>query len=142
MCKFCEAMESHRRTDFVPELRDLEQDRRHSAAIVTRIFVKDITGSHQIITVTDTYTSGDGYDLNYCPECGRNLTSKSTVTNYEHLCTLKHYKKATAILNIGEDPCKVCPRDREDRCNDDCNNGLVEWLAAPYDPNDPVWAES
>lgn len=140
MCKFCEAMESYRRSAVILLRDEPDFEYRYSVAIVRQLFKKGVNGCRG--SSTDYRSRGCGYDLNYCPECGRNLTSKSTVTNYEHLCTLKHYKKATAILNIGEDPCKVCPRDREDRCNDDCNNGLVEWLAAPYDPNDPVWAES
>ena len=77
-----------------------------------------------------------------CPVCNRKLIIGEATTNYEHLQTLEHYELATAILNIGEEPCEVCPRCREDRCNEDCNNGLVEWLAAPYNPNDPVWTES
>ena len=62
-------------------------------------------------------------------------------TNYEYLRKLEHYEMANAILNIGEDPCQCCPRDKENRCNEDCNNGLVEWLASPVNPNAPVWTE-
>ena len=64
------------------------------------------------------------------------------MTNYEHLRTLNHYEMANAILNIGEYPCRHCPRNKENRCNDDCNNGLVEWLASPVNLKDPVWMEN
>lgn len=64
------------------------------------------------------------------------------MTNFEHLKTLEYYEAATAILNIGDACCELCPREREDRCNEDCNNGLTEWLVAEYDPEDPVWKES
>lgn len=61
--------------------------------------------------------------------------------NLEHLQELAEYEAANAILNIGEDPCVFCPRARENRCNEDCNNGLAEWLMSEYDPNSPAWKE-
>lgn len=80
MCKFCEAMERHRRADFIPEIRRLDMNlkRQHSVAIVTRVYRNDHKGCQKIITVTDDCL-GDGYDLNFCPECGRQLTKNSAI---------------------------------------------------------------
>lgn len=63
------------------------------------------------------------------------------MTNYEHLRSLAAYDVATAILNVGDEPCQYCPREREERCNDDCDNGLTEWLMQEYDPESPAWKE-
>lgn len=61
-------------------------------------------------------------------------------TNLDHLRSLPQYETAMVILNIWEDgPCDYCPREREERCNDDCNNGLCEWLGKEYNPESPVW---
>lgn len=146
-CNFCISMDIKNRVDELgitdpdPEIQIIE--RRFGAAIVTRTFVKDDDGNG-IWRSTDYgfHLSEDGFSLNFCPECGRKLTSKEPETNYEHIRSLEHYELATAILNIGDEPCKVCPRDREERCNEDCDNGIVEWLTAPYNPNDPVWKEN
>ena len=139
MCKFCDAMTGNRRRDSILKKYEQDIERRYSVAIVSRMFKKGHRGARG--SSTDYRYRGCGYALNFCPECGRKLKRNAVQTNYEHLLTLEHYEMANAILNIGEDSCKVCPRDREDRCNEDCNNGLVEWLAAPYSPNDPVWTE-
>lgn len=65
------------------------------------------------------------------------------MSNLERLRSLTQYETATVILNIEEDgSCAYCPREREGRCNEDCNNGLCEWLGREYDPESPVWRES
>ena len=135
-CKFCEAME-----EIADRLPLIIPRRKLGFSVALISFVTTaFDGSETKYTATDD-RQGDGYALNFCPECGRKLKRNAVQTNYEHLLALEQYEMANAILNIGEDPCKVCPRDREDRCNEDCNNGLVEWLVAPYDPKDPVWTE-
>ena len=60
--------------------------------------------------------------------------------NYQVLRSLPVYELAMVMNNIQEHLCTaVCPRELEDRCNDDCNNGLTEWLVSDYDPASPVW---
>ena len=62
------------------------------------------------------------------------------MTNYERIRQLEPYEMAMVMNNIQEHLCqKICPRDKEDRCNEDCNNGLTEWLCALYDPDSPAW---
>lgn len=71
MCKFCEAMESNRKVDESLKVWDSETERRYSIAIVTRIFKKGHIGC--LSSSTDYRCRGCGYDLNFCPECGRKL---------------------------------------------------------------------
>lgn len=54
------------------------------------------------------------------------------MSNCEWLKTLEPYELAELILNIGENPCDYCPREKEVRCNDDCDNGIVEWLVSEH----------
>lgn len=63
-------------------------------------------------------------------------------SNLFHLRHLPHYEFAVAILNLGEDPCSFGPRLVEERCNEDCDNCIVEWLNQPYDPNSKVWRDN
>lgn len=74
MCKFCEAMESHRRVDTILNKNDPDWSQRYSVAIVARSFLKGRKGSQS--TSTDYRYRGCGYALNFCPECGRQLTRK------------------------------------------------------------------
>lgn len=57
-------------------LTDYEPDEhfRLSVAILRRKFVKGRTGCQS--TITDTRIRGCGYELNFCPECGRDLRKK------------------------------------------------------------------
>lgn len=59
--------------------------------------------------------------------------------NYEHLQRLPPAAKAEAIVNISENMCICCPRERERRCNEDCVRGLMEWLLSPYIPGSIIW---
>lgn len=53
-----------------------------------------------------------------------------------------YYELANILVNVHDiNPCNLCPRYKEDRCNDDCNNGLVEWLVKECDPESEVWEE-
>ena len=63
------------------------------------------------------------------------------MTNYEYLNSLEWFEKTLAILDIGDNSCVLCPRDREDRCNEDCTNGIIEWFEKECDPTAPVWTE-
>ena len=67
------------------------------------------------------------------------MDAKKRETNLEHLRGLEQYETAMVILNIAESPCEFCPREREERCNEDCNNGLCEWLGKEYNPESPAW---
>lgn len=138
MCKFCRTLESRKGSDAFLKKSHPYRVITYGAAMRVRQYNEVL--EMELGSFVDP-GPGEGYPLNFCPECGRKLKGNATPTNYDHLRTLEHYEMATAILNIGDEPCEVCPRDREDRCNDDCDNGLVEWLAAPYDPKDPVWTE-
>ena len=77
MCKFCEAMESHRRADMITKRHDPDMERRYSVAIVSRLFFKDRKGAQG--TSTDYRYRGCGYALNFCPECGRKLAKNSVI---------------------------------------------------------------
>lgn len=74
MCKFCEAMESFRKVDAFKKERWPDEEYRYSVAIVRRLFTKGRKSS--LATQTDYRYRGCGYALNFCPECGRNLTKK------------------------------------------------------------------
>lgn len=69
MCKFCKAMQAMR--EAVPALYVSTSELRHSVAVITRF----VTQSDGCYTYTDD-CHGDGYALNFCPECGRQLTRK------------------------------------------------------------------
>lgn len=71
MCKFCEAMESHRKIGTILKRHDPDLDYRYSVAIVMRSFRKGQRGCRN--SGTDYRYRGCGYDLNFCPECGRPL---------------------------------------------------------------------
>ena len=77
MCKFCEAMESHRKVDTILKKHDPDWSQRYSVAIVARSFVKGKKGARS--TSTDYRYRGCGYALNFCPECGRSLTKNSAI---------------------------------------------------------------
>lgn len=71
MCKFCEAMESHRKVETILRKHDPDMEYRYSVAIVRRMFFKGSHGSS-----TDYRYRGCGYELNFCPECGQRITKK------------------------------------------------------------------
>ena len=74
MCKFCEAMERHWRLEVALQKEEPDFEYRYSVAIVRRLFKKGVNGCRG--SSTDYRSRGCGYDLNYCPECGRKLTRK------------------------------------------------------------------
>lgn len=59
--------------------------------------------------------------------------------NIEHLASLHPRVMARVIINVQEDMCLCCPRERERRCNYDCETGLMEWLLSEYIPGSVVW---
>jgi len=62
------------------------------------------------------------------------------MTNFEYLQQMENPREmANAILNLSEEMCVCCPRERERRCNEDCVSGLAEWLNTLYSMNDLVW---
>jgi len=71
MCKFCEAIESHRRVDAILKKNDPDWGQRYSVAIVARSFLKGRKGPQS--TSTDYRHRGCGYDMNFCPECGKQI---------------------------------------------------------------------
>ena len=77
MCKFCEAMESNRRVDTILMQHGSDMSHRYSVAIVRRIFKKGSKGARGYST--DYRYRGCGYSLNFCPECGRQLTKNSVI---------------------------------------------------------------
>ena len=77
MCKFCETMESHRKVDAILKEHDPDMEHRYSVAIVTRIFFKGRKGCQG--ASTDYRHLGCGYELNFCPECGRKLAKNSAI---------------------------------------------------------------
>ena len=74
MCKFCEAMESHRKVDVIMKKHEPAVYYQYSVAIVKRLFRKGSKGVRA--TNTDYRYRGCGYALNFCPECGRDLKKK------------------------------------------------------------------
>ena len=80
MCKFCEAMESHRRVDVIMKKHDPDVSYRYSVAIVKRIFMKGSKGARG--SSTDYRYQGCGYALNFCPECGRDLKKKTEYSEF------------------------------------------------------------
>lgn len=73
-CKFCEAMKSHRNVDTILKMNEPDMEHRYSVAIVRRMFFKGRKGCKG--TGTDYRYKGCGYELNFCPECGRSITKK------------------------------------------------------------------
>lgn len=73
-CKFCEALTRGKR--IAETLRDFEPEAsyRFSVGIVRRKFIKGRLGCQA--SLTDYRYRGCGYELNYCPECGRDLRKK------------------------------------------------------------------
>ena len=71
MCKFCEAMQRHRRCETILKKTDPDMEYRYSVAIVSRMFFKGRPGPRG--TRTDYRFRGCGYQLNYCPECGAKI---------------------------------------------------------------------
>lgn len=66
------------------------------------------------------------------------------MTNLEHLraivCSRDYYRIANILMNIADYDCDICPR-RVERCNEDCNNGICEWLLMEYDPSSVAWKD-
>ena len=77
MCKFCEAMETYRKADTILKKHEPDMDHRYSVAIVRRIFFKGRKGCHG--SSTDYRSRGCGYEMNFCPECGRKLAKNSAI---------------------------------------------------------------
>lgn len=73
-CKFCEAMETNRRIDTILKENDPDMEHRYSVAIVKRMFFKGRKGSQG--SSTDYRYRGCGYQLNFCPECGREMAKQ------------------------------------------------------------------
>ena len=61
--------------------------------------------------------------------------------NYEHVLTLNTRHLAIAIWNLAQDCCAYCPKNMEQRCREDCCDGILEWLRGPYIPTSDVWKE-
>ena len=79
-CVFCESLDESKwiderlaRNDPDPEC-ELEQ--RYSVAIVKRTFLKGSEGCRGTMTDYGYRRRADGYPLNFCPECGRDLKRK------------------------------------------------------------------
>lgn len=62
-------------------------------------------------------------------------------TNFEHLLELGIFAFARTVWNYYRDTCVFCPKEREHRCDENCEAGLREWLRAPYIPSSDVWKE-
>ena len=77
MCKFCEAMASNREMDKILKKHGPEMSYRYSVAIVKRTFRKGSKGARAYST--DYRYRGCGYALNFCPECGRQMTKNSVI---------------------------------------------------------------
>ena len=73
-CKFCEALDRYKRVEATIRDYEPEVSFRLSAAIVRRKFIKGRRGCQS--SFTDYRNKGCGYELNYCPECGRDLRKK------------------------------------------------------------------
>lgn len=61
------------------------------------------------------------------------------MTNYEHMQKLPPPVMADVLMNISENMCLCCPKERERRCNENCSKGLKEWLLLPYIPGSVIW---
>ena len=77
MCKFCEALERHRKVDTIIQKNYPEDEYRYSVAIVRRLFVRGFSGCRA--TSTDYRYRSCGFKLNFCPECGRKLAKNSAI---------------------------------------------------------------
>lgn len=76
MCAFCEAMEHNKKLDEISNgIKEEYLPKRYyeyTVAIVRRSWTKE-RGKRHAGRVTDYRNQGIGYQLNYCPECGRKL---------------------------------------------------------------------
>lgn len=81
-CRFCEAMESNRKVYKISSewLTDAERNQygkymiEYTVAIVKRTWYKK-KGKATAGRTTQYRYRGIGFDLNYCPECGRKVKS-------------------------------------------------------------------
>lgn len=79
-CKFCEAMKVNRQVEKISESWQTDEERKkygryiteYSVAIVKRSYYQKIGKRKSGRNVQFRYR-GLGYELNYCPECGRKL---------------------------------------------------------------------
>lgn len=79
-CRFCEAMESNRKVYKISSewLTDAERNQygkymiEYTVAIVKRTWYKK-KGKATADRTTQYRYRGIGFDLNYCPECGRKV---------------------------------------------------------------------
>lgn len=59
--------------------------------------------------------------------------------NFDRLKQMSPRELACVILNIAENLCIACPRERERRCNEDCESGLMEWMLSMFIPSSIIW---
>lgn len=83
-CRFCESLEylkrNAERCNQIEPDPDCEFEYRYSAAIVERVFAKGDDNCRS--TWTDRgyhHHHPNGYPLNFCPECGRELPKNSAI---------------------------------------------------------------
>ena len=72
MCKFCEAYEWKKKYEKATRAQYPNYVRRYSVALIDRIFIKGRKGG-SCSTGVDYRYRGCGYQLNFCPECGKPL---------------------------------------------------------------------
>lgn len=71
MCNFCKNLKFTKKMNRPKCEMDRKIRYKYSVALVTRLFVKGIRGYSG--RNVDYRNLGCGYELNYCPECGKPL---------------------------------------------------------------------
>ena len=82
-CKFCESLQAHRNLYAFEALKQSKEERKaygkhmseYSAALIVRHWYKK-QGKKHAGRIVDFKYRGVGYELNYCPECGKEITKE------------------------------------------------------------------
>lgn len=71
MCKFCETMQVHKNIDQMEANKDFKSE--YTVAIVKRTWIPKLQSKRTASRSVGFKQNGKGFDLNFCPECGRKL---------------------------------------------------------------------
>jgi len=75
-CKFCESYESWRRIHDFDNLKLPKEERskhEYTVALVIRSWIPKVRTKRHAGRTVDYRNQGIGYNLNFCPECGKRL---------------------------------------------------------------------
>ena len=71
MCKFCETMQTHMNIDQMSFNDEIETE--YTVAIVKRTWIPKYQSKRTASRSVGYKRNGVGFDLNFCPECGKSM---------------------------------------------------------------------